>query len=351
MGGDKTRDIAIDMVKGICIILMVAGHAVPFKGWYVELFYIFRMPCFFIASGYLFKERNLDTPAKYVRRKVKGLWWPFVFWSLVFLAGHNLMAFLNFYDHTYTTGDMISLAGRYLLTAGTEQLLGGFWFLSSLLFATVAGYCYYKWIGFSTRAILVGIAICLAGAELLCRAGIYKQTIHLNSRDFMAVAYFLSGTLYARIDRTTLNRYRWHIVATAILFLALQTWLMPVSISSLTVASVVPYYISSTAAAIALIQICYLAPSTPFWRGMARIGTRTIDILIFHFLIFKLVSAIYLWVNHLPLSRLAEFPTVTTDNPWLWIVYTVVAVALSYLLGQLLIRIKSLHPLLARIIP
>lgn len=345
------RDSAIDIVKGICIILMVAGHAMPFTGWFVSLLFIFRMPCFFISSGFLFKERNLDTPAKYVKRKVKGLWYPFVFWSFVYLLLHNFFAFLNFYHYTYTGGDIVRLALRYFLTAGTEQLLGGFWFLSSLLFATVVGYFYYKWIGFSSKKIILGIVGCLVIAEILCYFNIFKQTIHLNSRDFMATAYFLTGTLYSRLDRELLSRCRWHIVVTAIVFLALQTSFMPVSIGSLTVTSVVPFYITSSLAAIAMIQVCSLAPDTKLFRGLAKVGVRTIDVLVFHFLIFKIVSAVYLQCSGEPLSRLREFPVLSGNNPWLWIVYTAVAVALSYLLGQLLIKAKSKSVLLSKIIP
>lgn len=344
------RNVAIDMVKGICIILMVAGHAMP-GGWVSQAIYIFHMPTFFLVSGCLFREQNLNTPGRYVKRKVKGLWYPFVFWSMVYLLLHNAFAFLKIYDYSYSAGDILSLAARYFATAGTEQLLGGFWFLTSLLFATIVGYFYYKWIGFSSKAIIAGILASLALSATMCYFDINKQTIHLNSRDFMAVAYFLTGTLYARIDQEILAKYRWHIIASAIVFLGLQTAFMPVSIGSLTVASVVPFYISSTTAGIALIQLCYLAPDTPLWRGLAKIGTRTIDVLIFHFLIFKLVSAIYLLANELPMSRLKEFPVVETGSAWLWLIYTIVAVALSYLIGQLLNKAKKKNRILNVIIP
>ncbi len=162
------RDISIDIAKGICIILMVAGHAMPFDGWIAQMMFIFRMPTFFIASGYLFREKNLDTPGKYVKRKVKGLWWPFVFWSLFFLLLHNIFTYCNLYSQGYNLTETLKLIPRYIVMAGTEQLLGGFWFLSALLFATVAGFCYYKWIGFSNRAIIIGVLLMLCCAELLC---------------------------------------------------------------------------------------------------------------------------------------------------------------------------------------
>lgn len=323
----------------------------PFGGGVATLLALFRMPCFFIASGFLFKERNLDTPGKYLKRKVKGLWWPFVFWSLLFLALHNIFTFFNFYDHTYSIKETLTLMIRYILTAGTEQLLGGFWFLTSLLFATIVGFAYYKWIGFSNKAIIAGIILSLLSAEVLCYLDIYFQTIHLNSRDFMAIAYFLSGTLYSRIDQNIIRKSRPYVISAAIIFLSLQNTFMPVSISSLTVGSVIPFYITSTCSGIALIQICYLAPSTPLFKGIAKIGTRTIDVLIFHFLIFKVVSAVILYLNKMPVARLKEFPVLHIDNNWIWIPYTLFAVILSYCLGQLIIKLKHRYTLIGKIIP
>ena len=103
----KERDIAIDLVKGICIILMVAGHAMPLSGWVGETLGLFRMPTFFIASGFLFKEKNLDTPLDYVKRKVKGLWWPFAFWSLVFLALHNTFTRMHLYGNYLSINEIV----------------------------------------------------------------------------------------------------------------------------------------------------------------------------------------------------------------------------------------------------
>lgn len=345
------RDIAIDLVKGICIILMVVGHCVPSKLGIGSVIYLFHMPCFFIASGFLFKERNLDTPGKYVKRKVKGLWWPFVFWSLVYLLLHNVFAYLNFYENAYSFKETGALLLRYVLTAGTEQLLGGFWFLTSLLFATVVGYAYYKWIGFSNKAIIVGIIISLAIVELLCYLDVKKQTIHVNPKDFTAIAYFLSGTLIARIDKNIISKYRPLVVVAAIVFLALQNTYLPASLDSLTVVSAIPFYITSTTAGLALIQLCYLAPSTSFFKAIAKIGTRTIDVLIFHFLIFKLVSAVVLYFNNESFERLKEFPVLKMDNNWLWVIYTAVAVIFSYYLGQLIIKLKHRFAIVGKIIP
>ena len=351
----KERDIAIDLAKGICIILMVAGHAMYSGGWFGYFLILFRMPCFFIASGFLFKEKNFADPKGYIRRKFKGLYWPFVFWSLLFLAFHNVFARMHLYSNYLTINEMLMGGVRYVLTAGTEQLLGGFWFLSSLLFATVAGYAYYKWIGFSTKALVIGIIISLALAELMCALGINMKTIHLNSRDFTALAYIFTGTLFSRINQQHLRKYCYALVVAAIILLSLQATFMPVGINHLRAGTVIPFYITSTTAALALIRLCYLAPHISITKTIAKIGTRTIDVLIFHMLMFKVVTIIVIAIEHLPIELLSAFPVPNLNGlwygRWIWVVYTVVAVTLSYWIGQGIIVLKKRFHLLEKIIP
>ena len=63
----------IDVIKGYGICLMVCGHSgAPFTNW----IYLFHMALFFIASGYLWNERNAVTKknvVQYVKRKAKSL--------------------------------------------------------------------------------------------------------------------------------------------------------------------------------------------------------------------------------------------------------------------------------------
>jgi fucose 4-O-acetylase-like acetyltransferase len=84
------------------------------------------MPLFFLASGYLFREQNLDKSGKYIKRKVKGLWWPFFFWSIAYLFLHNIFAYMHFYPEGYSFIELLKRIPRYAIMAGTEQLLGGF---------------------------------------------------------------------------------------------------------------------------------------------------------------------------------------------------------------------------------
>ena len=82
------------MAKGIAIILMVIAHAEA-PGWLCKFVFEFHMPLFFITAGYFFSTRYLHDEATFVKKRVKGLYWPFVKWALFFLILHNWMPMSN----------------------------------------------------------------------------------------------------------------------------------------------------------------------------------------------------------------------------------------------------------------
>ena len=72
-----TRDTTISIAKGIAIILMVIAHAEA-PGWLCRFIFEFHMPLFFITAGYFFSLRYLNDEAIFVKKRIKGLYWPFV---------------------------------------------------------------------------------------------------------------------------------------------------------------------------------------------------------------------------------------------------------------------------------
>ena len=235
------RLLALDLVKGFCIVLMVVAHSGS-PEWLTSAIGLFHMPCFFVVSGFLFKESHLDNPGRFVRKRFRAFWWTFVFWTIVYVALHNLFYVCRFYEQSYTLRDSLAMVGRSLFMGGTEQLLGGFWFLSSLLFASLVAFVYYKWIGFGTRRILAGIIMLVACGELLLIAGVEVQTIHLNARDFFAAAYFMTGTLFARIEDGMRRRQIWTMTTAAVVLLAIQYGFHRCTISSLTPVNLLRFF-------------------------------------------------------------------------------------------------------------
>ena len=65
------------------------------------------------------------------------------------------------------------------------------------------------------------------------------------------------------------------------------------------------------------------------------VGSKTLYILVFHFLAFKLVSFIYLFCNNMPIDLLTQSPVLKETNGWMWFVYTIVGITLPLLLWEL----------------
>jgi fucose 4-O-acetylase-like acetyltransferase len=86
------RIIAVDLAKGICIILVVAGHYLPLNspGWYRvlnDLIYSFHMPLFLFASGYIYMETKREEKyGTFIFRKIKRLMIPYISLSLVIVT-------------------------------------------------------------------------------------------------------------------------------------------------------------------------------------------------------------------------------------------------------------------------
>lgn len=88
----------IDIIKGIAIILMVAGHAdAPFT----HFIYLFHMAVFFIAAGFNFKLKYDRKGIKYyIRRRVRGLYLPYVLWNVFYIIFNNTLIDLNMSNNT-----------------------------------------------------------------------------------------------------------------------------------------------------------------------------------------------------------------------------------------------------------
>lgn len=136
----RRRNVTLDVAKAICIMLMVVGHSGAPRAVH-DFIYMFHMPCFFLVSGYLLNEKYLTDIALGAKRKIKGLYKPFVKWTLIFIALHNVFYALHFYTDCYSTVDFLKHILLTFLTQEKELFLGGYWFLPALLFASVFSIC------------------------------------------------------------------------------------------------------------------------------------------------------------------------------------------------------------------
>lgn len=88
---EKRRDITFDIAKGIGIILVVIGHYIPAgaPGWYVEFiefFYHFHMPLFFLIAGFFYERSTWQESYRaFVWGKFQRLMFPYFIlsWAII----------------------------------------------------------------------------------------------------------------------------------------------------------------------------------------------------------------------------------------------------------------------------
>ena len=332
----------ISAAKGLLIILMVIGHSgAPHT--IGDPLSLLRMPCFFLISGYLFKEKYLNDAKQFIYKKVKGLYYPFVKWSLIFLLLHNIFYHINIYSTQYNVDNYISKVLQIVTMTGSEQLLGGFWFLKELLYASIISFLLFKLLtALNFRLKLSTLVICSLCFMFLafCQSIITFKIPTIGSETLLATSYFIAGVAFHKFDMlfTDLNKLKIGITLFAVFIIS--SLFVKGSINSQGYI-IFPYYVISIIASISVIYLTkYLGKRT--MNALDFVGKKTLYVLIFHFISFKLVSFVYIIITNRPITQLSSFPVIENDTLFLWIIYSIVGVTVPLVIKYGMDKISSL---------
>lgn len=88
----KTRNTAIDIMKGIAIISVVLGHCWLLSSSVIHFIYSFHMPLFFIVAGYFYRDKNITVQIKadFVR-----LIFPYILFASIVVLKFSVSGILN----------------------------------------------------------------------------------------------------------------------------------------------------------------------------------------------------------------------------------------------------------------
>lgn len=206
------RDQTWDAIKGIAILLMVVGHSgCPY---YLRNFiYLFHMGLFYYASGHFFKPCGIDGILPFLKKKIVGLYLPFLMWGGIYVLLHNSFYSFGWYTDAYSLGFLIKKLVMTVLFKDVENLLAPLWFLQSLFKGLTLTYivCLIpkKWL----QWVLV-IMLYLIG--WIC----YEKGVHLfysMNRDMgIVIAIFLGYEL----KKNSFLQAKWWIMAFVVLLLS-----------------------------------------------------------------------------------------------------------------------------------
>lgn len=348
----------IDIVKGLSIVCVVAGHAgAPFT----HFIYLFHMAAFFMVSGFVFSEKASDSikdVLRYILKQIKRLWVPYFVYSSIFTVLNN--AFVR--SGIYASDKCVSLdyPGQYStvfkimsIREIIKRVLSGFAFLNSTqlgsafwffkcLFMVAIGYCFVNYFAktVSSRCVLY---VQLFVSSFLLMFGYYCSLHELFlggvARAASCYCLFYAGHLFRSIWRKDSHQIKGTQIFTVFIvsFIALL-FLNNAGGVSLNVNSYTnPIYllVSSFFGWFFLLSTAFGVAYTPFRKLLIEIGQRTVPIVAMHFLAFKLIAVVITRVYGMPLGCVASFPNLMGDKGFWWLAYTIVGVGIPILVDAL----------------
>jgi len=355
------RNQTISIVKAFAIIFVVISHccAIPYVGAFVSLF---DVPAFFICSGYFFNVKYLTDEATYLKRRVKGLYWPFVKWSVFFLLIHNLLFHTGILNeqignaqggvlHPYTLHSFCQRLWNIVFNmSGYDDFLAGtFWFFRALFLSSIAMLILFK-IGRKIQAfqndrqiawgiLTVSFLLTLWQViENLRMTGVpqggYRDLMGLF---FMSIGFLIRSyqpTISANLLPSTplpsvVSRLKFWITG----FLLLILWCIFLPTGMVWRANLQQFLSIPVPAVIGFLLFYDISQYIAKGENIAKkilvlIGDNTLYIFAFHFCSFKLVSALKVWCYGLEWNHVGAHPIVNVGSPWdgFWLLYLLVGV-------------------------
>lgn len=337
------QDETINIAKGLAIVLMVVGHS-GCPPLLHDAIYLFHMPLFFFISGWVFKEQYLDNKFTYFVNRLKRLYSPFVRYGLLFLLLHNLFYFLNFYNppvEAYTKQQLFQQAIKVITFRGSDQLLGGFWFLKVLFSsALLCLFCLYGINKFSIIKKKNLGKVTLAFGFLI--ATFIAALTGIETKYFVAATLFMAGSIVREHSNIMVHGKWYYILILLCGVLIVAAYFKPLSMFGVRSPLLIIYYLSVAFLGIfiSLLLAQLATKQNNIKDAFVYIGQNTMLILIWHMLSFKLVSLIKVWQYGLPFSDLGQFPVINAHNSFYWILYSIVGVLLP-MIYSLSLKLKE----------
>lgn len=355
------RNKTISIMKALAIILMVIGHA-DSPSRLTAFLYEFHMPLFFVCAGFFFSLKYLSQEATFVKRRFKGLYLPFLKWSVFFLLIHNLMFDIGLLNerygnwsggvtHPYTwhqaqqrLWNIVTAMGGY-----DEFLCGAFWFFRALLVASISWLVVYKLADWAAgkmasrrklpcQTLLTTLLCCLfflflAGWKTYAGLRIVNL-VQGGYRDLMGAFFFGCGFLFRQLR--PLYRPRWW---NTLLFAAVVAWFSVYATANMNWKSTFDQFLWLPIPALCGCLMTYNIASYlerrpgPLRSFLCFCGDNTLPIFVFHIISFKLVSALKIMYYGMDWQQIGCHMVIHdhAHEDYFWILYTIVGVGLPLL--------------------
>lgn len=331
----------VSIAKGIGIILMVIGHSgCPI--YLSQVIYSFHMVLFYFLSGYFFRDAKVVTNGRgFLIRKFRGLYWPYIKWSIVFIIFHNFFYWIGFNEMPLSYGEMwVNIKRSIRGMWQGEHFLGAYWFLISLFWEIVVFSIIILINNHFNSCKLTPIIV-----MVLFSIGIVSMELNIDiwlNRELMILPFFYLGYLVGNKHLMLLVVRQYKEIA---YFLCLPLLLIIASFAKIAVGGneygpCYAYIITSSCGIYLVMVVSKQLEGTRVGQLLDKLGEITLNVMTFHFLAFKILTLILFLVLSLPSSIIKEWP-VPSDLHNLWLLYSFVGIMIPCGMQALYKRAKE----------
>ncbi len=185
----------MDFMKVFGVFLVIVGHLPLVNDDVMKFVFSFHMPLFFICSGYLFREKDMNR--SFIMKNVKQLLLVMIPFFLIVVI-FNLFQNGLFYRDKFTVEAIIISPLKYLLTGNSR--IGWMWFLWALFWMRLS----YNLLCNMTKNKYKHYYIFLL--SLVCGYCLYYSNVRLNYYQFSAFIFCMPFFCFGQI----LSKLRFH---------------------------------------------------------------------------------------------------------------------------------------------
>lgn len=351
---NKDKCNYISIAKALGIILMVIGHS-GCPTVFIRFLYLFHMPLFFLCSGYFFKEmKQISSLKAFSIRKIKGLYIPYMKWSLLFILLHNPFYLLNIYNsytntYPYNTIDY----GKSLLKAAFmtdyELLVRPFWFIKELLFSSI----FIAVISLLRikvyKSLNHGILFSLLLITTIAFKWVNPTLPIIGNCSILALCavYFYTGIIFRNIENFIPVNISTTSIAFLVTFIGSLLYKGDIDMRYTTIQNIVPYYMLSLFGIIMTFNISKWLDRSQI-KCLYYIGNHTMPILALNLFAFKLGSLIKIYYYNMPIEKLSSYTVINENNFYFWVVYTIIGITIPLLTEYIFNKITQKKQIIMR---
>lgn len=340
----KNKEISI--ARAIGILFMVMGHIfISSNTLFIHDFvYLFHMPLFFILSGLCFSSKNLVSFKSYLKKKIFSLYFPYVFWFILFAFLHNFLFDIGIYDINDLWGGEayysiwrfgVNIYNIVVHLDGKEILVGQLWFVRTLFFVSIMGWIIIRYI--PQKYIYCILVVLILFSPIICYVNFARiPFVHFNNWVFFGLCMFLFGYIYKKWFSLNINFF---ITFLIMFVLLIFSYIHPVG--NPFYKTVYQFFFTGILGYMFVISISKKLATTSLSKILVYVGDRTLSILILHFIVFRLITYFIILLTNDDYKLIINHPLPKeyVDNYWFY--YLCLGIIIPLLLDRIYLMIEK----------